>query len=62
MLKAFLAFVLQQRLVVICLTVLLIGVGAWSALHLPIDAVPDITNIQVKINTNAPSLSPLEVE
>jgi cobalt-zinc-cadmium resistance protein CzcA len=62
MLKAFLAFVLQQRLVVICLVLLLIGRGGWSAARLPIDAVPDITNIQVQINTNAPSLSPLEVE
>src|SRR5256885_17134037 len=62
MLKAFLAFVLQQRLVVICLILLLIGLGWWSAAHLPIDAVPDITNIQVQVNTNAPSLSPLEVE
>lgn len=40
----------------------LIGVGLWSAFHLPIDAVPDITNIQVQINTNAPALTPLEVE
>jgi len=62
MLRAFLTFVLRQRLLVFCLTLLLMGLGAWSAVHLPIDAVPDITNIQVQINTNAPSLSPLEVE
>src|SRR6266851_10385640 len=62
MLKAFLTFVLRQRLLVICLTLLLIGVGLWAAVHLPIDAVPDITNIQVQINTNASALSPLEVE
>ncbi len=62
MLKGFLAFVLQQRLLVLSLTLLLIGIGTWSAVNLPIDAVPDITNIQVQINTNAPSLSPLEVE
>ena len=37
---------------------LLVGVGVWSALRLPIDAVPDVTNVQVQINTNAPALSP----
>src|SRR5262249_28177547 len=44
------------------LTLILIGVGVWSALRLPIDAVPDVTNVQVQINTNAPALSPIEVE
>lgn len=62
MLRAFLTFVLHQRLLIISLALLLVGVGVWSAIRLPIDAVPDITNIQVQINTNAPSLSPLEVE
>jgi cobalt-zinc-cadmium resistance protein CzcA len=62
MLKRFLSFVLGQRLFIIALTVLLIGIGFWAAVNLPIDAVPDITNIQVQINTNAPSLSPFEVE
>jgi cobalt-zinc-cadmium resistance protein CzcA len=62
MLRGFLAFVLTQRLLIIALTVLLIGIGFWSAAHLPIDAVPDITNIQVQINTTAPALSPLEIE
>jgi len=55
-------FVLKQRLLVIALTGLLAGVGVWSALRLPIDAVPDVTNVQVQINTNAAALSPLEVE
>lgn len=62
MLNKFLVFVLRQRLLVICLTLLLVGVGVWSGVNLPIDAVPDITNNQVQINTNASSLSPLEVE
>ncbi|MEZ4379274.1 MAG: efflux RND transporter permease subunit [Gemmatimonadales bacterium] len=30
--------------------------------RLPIDAVPDVTNVQVQVNTNAPGLSPFEVE
>ncbi len=62
MLKKLLDFVLHQRLLVVALTLLLIGIGLWAAVHLPIDAVPDITNIQVQINTNASALSPLEVE
>jgi cobalt-zinc-cadmium resistance protein CzcA len=57
-----LGFVLEQRLLVLALTGLLVGVGVWSALRLPIDAIPDVTNVQVQINTNAPALSPLEVE
>ena len=60
--KHLIAFVLKQRLLILALTGLLIGVGVWSAMRLPIDAVPDVTNVQVQINTNAAALSPLEVE
>jgi heavy metal efflux system protein len=60
--KNLIGFVLKQRLLMLALTVLLIGWGVWSALRLPIDAVPDVTNVQVQINTNAPALSPLEAE
>ena len=60
--KNVIGFVLKQRLLILALTVLLIGWGVWSALRLPIDAVPDVTNVQVQINTNAPALSPLEAE
>lgn len=56
------AFALRNRLLVLALTGLLIGVGIWSMIRLPIDAIPDVTNVQVQINTNAPALSPLEVE
>ena len=38
------------------------ALGVYSALRLPIDAVPDITNVQVQINTEAPGYSPLETE
>ena len=38
------------------------GVGVWSAIQLPIDAVPDITNIQVQVNTEVRSLAPEEIE
>ncbi len=60
--RSVIAFALKNRLLVLALTGLLIGVGIWSMLRLPIDAVPDVTNVQVQINTNAPALSPLEVE
>ena len=56
------AFALKNKLLVLALTGLLIGVGIVSMMRLPIDAVPDVTNVQVQINTNAPALSPLEVE
>lgn len=56
------AFALANRLLVLAMTAGLIGVGLWSMVRLPIDAVPDVTNVQVQINTNAPALSPLEVE
>lgn len=60
--KHVIAFALKNRLLVLALTALLIGVGIYSMMRLPIDAVPDVTNVQVQINTNAPALSPLEVE
>ncbi len=62
MLTRILTFSIEQRLLILALTALLAGVGLWSAARLPIDAVPDVTNVQVQINTNAPALSPLEVE
>ena len=43
-------------------TLALVGVGVWSVIRLPIDAVPDITNIQVQVNTEVPSLAPEEIE
>jgi cobalt-zinc-cadmium resistance protein CzcA len=60
--RSIISFVLHQRLLVLALTALLVGVGIWSALRLPIDAVPDVTNVQVQINTNATALPPTEVE
>jgi len=60
--KAIIEFALRNRLLVLALTALLIGWGVWAALRLPIDAVPDVTNVQVQINANVPALSPLEVE
>ncbi|HPF61906.1 MAG: efflux RND transporter permease subunit [Gemmatimonadetes bacterium] len=56
------AFALRNRLLVLAMTAGLVGLGLWSMARLPIDAVPDVTNVQVQVNTNAPGLSPFEVE
>ena len=53
---------LRQRALVLLSALVLVGVGAWSALRLPIDAVPDITNPQVLANTAVPALAPEEIE
>ncbi|MBK7889990.1 MAG: efflux RND transporter permease subunit [Bdellovibrionales bacterium] len=55
-------FSVYNRSVVLFLTVLLAGFGWWSFTHLSIDAVPDITNIQVQVFTEAGGLSAEEVE
>lgn len=53
---------LANRLLVIVLVALVAVSGVYNALRIPIDAVPDMTNVQVQIITDAGSLSPLEVE
>jgi cobalt-zinc-cadmium resistance protein CzcA len=61
-LNGIVAWSLRHRaIVLICALGLVIG-GAYAAVELPIDAVPDITNVQVQIITPAPALSPVEVE
>jgi cobalt-zinc-cadmium resistance protein CzcA len=60
--KHILAFSVHQRWLVVLLTLAAAALGVWSLTRLPIDAVPDITNNQVQINTVAPSLSPQDVE
>ena len=57
-----LEFALRQRALVLLAALALIGIGLWSASRLPIDAVPDITNVQVQINTSVPALAPEEIE
>ena len=53
---------IDRRYLVLCLMLVVIGAGVWHFQRLPIDAVPDITNVQVQINTQAPGYSPLETE
>ncbi|MBL9107475.1 MAG: efflux RND transporter permease subunit [Myxococcales bacterium] len=60
--KQIVAFCLQWRLLVLAFVVLVGVVGARSALQLPIDAVPDITNVQVQILTKVPALGPVDIE
>jgi cobalt-zinc-cadmium resistance protein CzcA len=55
-------FSLRQRVFVVLAAFGLIAIGLHSALKLPVDAVPDITNVQVQINTSVPSLAPEEIE
>ncbi|MBL8202672.1 MAG: efflux RND transporter permease subunit [Blastocatellia bacterium] len=62
MISALIRFAVAQRLLVLLAVVLLIGAGIYSLLNLPIDAVPDVTNVQVQVLTAAPALSPLDVE
>ncbi|MBK7863302.1 MAG: efflux RND transporter permease subunit [Archangiaceae bacterium] len=53
---------LQNRVVVLLATALFVAVGVRAALRLRVDAVPDVTNIQVQVITAAPALSPIEIE
>ena len=55
-------FAIAHRWLMLALTLALVLVGAWSFTRLAIDATPDITNVQVQINTEAPGYSPLEAE
>jgi cobalt-zinc-cadmium resistance protein CzcA len=53
---------IERRYLFLSLILIVVGFGVWSFQKLPIDAVPDITNVQVQINTSAPGYSPLESE
>jgi len=62
MIDSILRLSITRRYLILSFVLVIIGVGGWSYQHLPIDAVPDITNVQVQINTAAPGYSPLEAE
>jgi len=62
MIERLIAFALKQRLLVIIGVFLLVGAGVYAFNKLPIDAFPDVTNVQVQIITEAPGRSPVEVE
>lgn len=56
------SFAVKRRMVVLALTFLFAGFGVYNIQNLAVDAVPDITNVQVQINTKAQGFTPLEVE
>ncbi|WWW37268.1 CusA/CzcA family heavy metal efflux RND transporter [Stenotrophomonas rhizophila] len=62
MLERIIGASIVHRWLMMSLTLVLVAVGIWSFTKLPIDATPDITNVQVQINTAAPGYSPLETE
>jgi cobalt-zinc-cadmium resistance protein CzcA len=62
MLEKIIRFAIAHRWLMLVFTLGLIGLGVWSFTRLPIDATPDITNVQVQINTETPGYSPLEAE
>ncbi|MBK8553147.1 MAG: efflux RND transporter permease subunit [Ignavibacteria bacterium] len=62
MINKIIAFSIKQKLVIGFLVFILIIAGIYSAIKLPIDAVPDITNNQIQIITSSPTLSATEVE
>ncbi len=62
MIDKILSFSVTQRWLVMIGVLIMGAFGVWNFTRLPIDAVPDITNVQVQINTSAPGYSPLEVE
>ncbi|HWD33913.1 MAG TPA: CusA/CzcA family heavy metal efflux RND transporter [Pseudomonas sp.] len=62
MFERLIQFAIEQRLIVLLAVLLMAGLGVASYQKLPIDAVPDITNVQVQINTQAAGFSPLETE
>ncbi|MCF6336461.1 MAG: CusA/CzcA family heavy metal efflux RND transporter [Gammaproteobacteria bacterium] len=62
MLEAIIKFALARRGLIMALVLMVMGLGVWKFTQLPIDAVPDITNVQVVINTEAPGYTPLETE
>ncbi len=62
MINGLIHFSVSQRLLVLLMVAIMIGAGIYSLIKLPIDAVPDVTNVQVQVLTAAPSLAPLEIE
>lgn len=62
MIDGIVRFAVSQRVLVLLMVAILVGAGLYSLQQLPIDAVPDVTNVQVQVLTAAPSLAPLEIE
>ena len=62
MFERLIRFAIEQRWLVILAVLGMSALGIYNYGRLPIDAIPDITNVQVQVNTSAPGYSPLEME
>ncbi|EQA44420.1 heavy metal efflux pump, CzcA family [Leptospira broomii serovar Hurstbridge str. 5399] len=62
MIEKLIRFSIKNRILIIVLTGIITAIGLFNAYHLSIDAIPDITNVQVSVVTQSPGLSPIEVE
>jgi len=62
MIEKLMNFAMSNRFMVIILIAAIIGMGTIAFKTIPIDAFPDVTNVQVEVVSNAPGLSPLEIE
>lgn len=62
MLEKIMSFALSNRFFILLLVTLIVGLGTVAFKSLPIDAFPDVTNVQVEVVGNAPGLSPYEIE
>jgi cobalt-zinc-cadmium resistance protein CzcA len=62
LLEGLIAASIKARFLVIAFTILFAGIGFWSFFNMHIDAVPDISNVQVSVTTNCRGLAPTEVE
>ena len=62
MIERIIDFSVRRRWLILLVTLAAAAYGFWSLTKLPIDAVPDVTNVQVQINAVAPALTPVEIE
>src|SRR6266513_2404157 len=62
MIERIIDFSVRRRWLILLVTLVAAASGFWSLTKLPIDAVPDVTNVQVQINATAPALTPIEIE
>src|SRR5258706_5185125 len=62
MIEGIIDFPVRRRWLILLIALAAAISGFWSLTKLPIDAVPDITNVQVQINATAPALTPIEIE
>src|SRR5258705_355274 len=62
MIERIIDFSVRRRWLVLLITLAAAASGFWSLTKLPIDAVPDVTNVQVQVNATAPALTPVEIE